>query len=163
MKAHSKNPGMLDLITDWQAIETDAMSYVDEQTGKPENQNTLTKTFLRILKLEAEKRCLIQQAIVESKQMEAPHLSPDELATLSAHLNRQVEREEEILPIGETVLDGEAKLLVPRYLLFYLLSEIRKENSLLKDFDDELKTASIPTSATSRIYAEADREAFRKK
>lgn len=138
-----------DMITDWQGIENGAMEYATEEIKKA--KNPLTLAMLKALKLEAEKHFIIQQMIVDSMKKEAVHLSPGELEELSRHLNKYIEEEEKALCIAQEAVEGNG-LVVPRYLLSYLIADLKVQNSLLRQLDDELKTASIPTSATSKQF-----------
>ena len=128
------------------------MEYADDQIKKA--QNPLTKTLLRALKFEAEKHCIIQQMIVDSVKKEAVHLSPEELRELSSHLNRFIEEEEKALTRAKA-FEGEHEPYVTRFLMSYLVADLRSQNSLLKEFDDELKIASVPTSASSKRFTAA--------
>ncbi len=143
---------ILDKITDWQAIESENIRHINKEI--PKAKNPLIKTMLRTLRLEAEKRQILQQMIVDSVRTEAVHLSPDELQSLSAHLNMQMEAEEKALSMAKEAFE-KSELAIPRYLLSYLIADSKKQNSLLKHFDDELKTASIPTSATSKSFGQS--------
>jgi hypothetical protein len=143
-----KNPmnlkDFIALMADWQSTETDTMEYVKKEL--PKTKNLLIKTVLRALKLEAEKRCIMLQMVIESAGKEAVNLDPEELQTLSAHINRQIETEEKALPNEEKALET-SELFLPSYILSYLIADLKKENELLTEFDDALKSAAIPTSA----------------
>jgi hypothetical protein len=89
--------------------------------------------------------------IVESIKKEAVHLSPEELGTISGHLNRYIEIEEKVLSHAEEAATKHESL-VPLSLLTFLISELKQQNCTLRQFDDELKNASIPTSATSKKF-----------
>ena len=148
-KYAGKYEDILDKITDWQAIESENIEHINKEI--PKAKNPLIKAMLQTLRLEAEKRQILQQMIVDSVRKEAVHLSPDELQSLSAHLNKQMEAEEMALSMAKEALE-KSELAIPRYLLSYLIADSKKQNSLLKHFDDELKTASIPTSTTSKSF-----------
>ncbi len=139
----------LDMMVGWQEVETETIEYTNGEI--PKTGNPLIKTMLQALKLEAEKRCLIQQMIVESLKKEAVHLSPEELDVLSGHLNKQLGIEEKTLAAAEKAFQ-KSELFIPRYLLNYLINDIKRQNALLKQLEDELKTASIPTSVSSKIF-----------
>ncbi len=143
---------ILDKIAGWQAIESENIEHTDKEI--PKAKNPLIKTMLQALRLEAEKRRILQQMIVDSVRTEAVHLSPDELRDLSAHLNKHMEAEEKALSMAKEAFE-KSELAIPRYLLSYLIADSKKQNSLLKLFDDELKTASIPTSTTSKSFGQA--------
>ncbi len=146
-----KYEDILDKITGWQAIESENIEHTNKAI--PKAKNPLIKVMLQALRLEAEKRRILQQMIVDSVKTEAVHLSPDELQDLSAHLNKHMEAEEKALSMAKEAFER-SELAVPRYLLSYLIADSKKQNSLLKLFDDELKAASIPTSTTSKSFGQ---------
>ena len=151
MKKNSGKYGdILDKIIDWQAIETGNIEYTDREIAGA--RNPLIKAMLQALKLEAEKRRLLQQMIIDSIDREAVNLSPDELRDLSGHFNKHLEAEEKALYLAKEALE-KSELTIPRYLLSYLIGDLKKQNSLLRQFDDRLKTASVPTSATAKTYS----------
>ncbi len=146
-----KYEDILDKITGWQAIESENIEHTNKAI--PKAKNPLIKVMLQALRLEAEKRRILQQMIVDSVKTEAVHLSPDELQDLSAHLNKHMEAEEKALSMAKEAFER-SELAIPRYLLSYLIADSKKQNSLLKLFDDELKAASIPTSTTSKSFGQ---------
>lgn len=148
-KPAEKSEEFLNLMVDWQALETEEIEHANERILK--EKNPFTKTLLHILRFEAEKHCAVQQMIIDSVEKEAVKLSPDELAEFSDIINRRLEASEKILSRALAV-SAKSELIIPHYLLSYLISEARTENELLKKLDDELKTAQIPTSATSKIF-----------
>ena len=153
MKKAKENSGdLLDVMVDWQDTETGTILYARDQI--PKAKNPLTKTMLKVIRLEAEKNSLIQQMIVESVKKEAVHLSPEELATFSGHINRYIEAEEKALNRAEAATSWNESS-VPSSLLSFLISDLKQQNCLLRQFDDELKNASIPTSATSKKFRTA--------
>jgi hypothetical protein len=146
-KAAEKSGDLLDVMADWMDTETGTILYASHEI--PKAKNPLTKTMLKVIRLEAEKNSLIQQMILESVKKEAVHLSPEELADFSGHLNKYIEAEEEVLNrVGAATNWHESS--VPLSLLTFLISDLKQQNCLLRQFDDELKNASIPTSATSK-------------
>lgn len=149
-KYTGKSENIVNNVVDWQAIEARNIEYSNKEI--PKAKNPLIKTMLQALRLEAEKRSLLQQMVVNSINKEAVHLSPDELESLSGHLNRHIEAEEKALSLAKEAFEN-SELTIPRYLLSYLIADLKKQNGLLKRFDDELKTASIATSASSKKFA----------
>lgn len=148
MKKTKENLGdLLDVMVDWMDTETGTILYASAEI--PKAKNPLTKTMLKVIRLEAEKNSLIQQMIVESVKKEAVHLSPEELATFSGYLNRFIEAEEEVLRRADAATKWHEST-VSLSLLTFLISNLKQQNRLLRQFDDELKNASIPTSATSK-------------
>lgn len=148
-KPAENTDAFLDLMVDWQAMEGEMMKYAEGEAAK--DRNALEKTIAQVIGLEARKRCLIQQMIVESVRKEAAHLDPEELESLNSLINRLVENEEKELPMAEAALQ-KSELFIPRYLLSYLIADLKNGNGLLRQFADELKAATISTSVTSKIY-----------
>ncbi|MDA8388268.1 MAG: hypothetical protein M0Z58_06385 [Nitrospiraceae bacterium] len=146
-----KSDEFLNVIVDWQATEDQLIEYANTQASKA--GSPLIKTMLRAMELEARKRCLIQQMIVESVRKEAVNLDPADLQALSAHMNHHIEAEEKALVLAEAVL-AKTELFMPRYLLSYLVSGLKSENCLLKQFEDEVKSAAISTSVSSKLPGE---------
>ncbi|MDA8172683.1 MAG: hypothetical protein M0Z48_12745 [Nitrospiraceae bacterium] len=144
-----KTEDFLNLMVDWQATEYQMIEYAGREA--PKTKIPLIKTMLHAMEFEAKKRCLIQQMLIESVKKEAVNLDPEDLQALSAHLNRQIEAEEKALPLAEAALE-KSELFMPRFLLSYLVSELKKENSLLRQFEDEVKGAAISTSAGSKLF-----------
>ncbi len=144
-----KSEDFLNLMVDWQATEYQIIEYAGRQA--PKTKNPLIKTMLQTMELEARKRCLVQQMIIESIKKESVNLDPEDLQALSGHLNHQIEAEEKALPLAEAALK-QCELFMPRFLLSYLVDELKKENGLLRQFEDEVKGAAIPTSASSKLF-----------
>jgi hypothetical protein len=145
-RSKGNSDDVLNLMVDWQDIETGHILSANREI--PKARNPLTKTMLKVIRLEAEKNSLLQQMIIESVKKEAVRLSPEDLADLSGHLNKYLEIEEKALSRAEATENNE--LVVPRWLLTYFVSGLKTGNRLLREFDDELKAASIPSSFTSR-------------
>lgn len=145
----SKTDELMELLAQWQEIETDIIEYTKSELRKA--QPPLIRTMLRVLEFEAQKHGVVQQMIAEGVKLEAVNLSPDELKALSECLDRRLANEEKTISIMEDALN-KTETLIPRYLLAYLIADLKIQNRLLRQFDDELKTASIPTSITSKTF-----------
>lgn len=144
-----KSDAFLDLMVNWQSLEGDMMKYAETEAAN--TKNALEKAMAQVIGLEARKRCIIQQMIVESVKKEAAHLDPEEIQSLVGHINHLLESEEKELPLAEAALQ-KSELFISRYLLNYLIADLKKGNALLRQFSDELKAATISTSVTSKIY-----------
>jgi hypothetical protein len=151
-KAIRKGKDIVDLMTDWQGVEACTVEFANKEMRKADNP--LIKTMLQVIGLEAEKHRLLQQMIVDSEKKEAVSLSPDELAVLSGHLNRYLEAEGKEMCCAEEAGMGN-KPYITRYLISYLLEDLRSQSCIMRHFEDELKNASIPTSATSKKFGTA--------
>lgn len=148
-KPAEKSADFLKLLEDWKAIEEEMVEYVEAEKAK--SKNSAVKAVLDILGIEAEKNCRLQQMIMDSVNREALKLSPEDLQTLSAHINKRLEMEEKALGAAEEAIE-KSEVFFTRYLLQYLMTSLKKEDDLLMKFDDELKAAHISTSSTAKIY-----------
>ncbi len=140
---------MMDVLADWQRIEADTVEFANREM--PHAKNMLTKTMLQVMELEAQKHRLLQQMIIDSMKKEAVNLSPDELGILSGYINRYLEAEGKELCEAEGA-DAHSGPFITSYLLSYLMEDLRTQSCILKQFEDELKNASIPTSVTSKRF-----------
>jgi hypothetical protein len=148
-KAMRKSKDIADLMTDWQGIEAGTVESIKSELRK--TKNPFIKSMLQLIMLEAEKHRLLQQMIVDSVKKEAVNLSPDELGVLSGHINRYLEAEGRELCVAEATTTGSSPF-VTRYLFSYLIEDLKVQSCMLKQFDDELKNASIPTSVTAKRF-----------
>jgi hypothetical protein len=148
MKRSKASSGdMLDLMVEWQDTETGHIHYASREMSK--SKNPLERTMLKVIKLEAERNSLIQQMIVETISKDFTNLSPDDLGSISGHINKYIEDEERVLSRAESVVDKNEPFMT-RYLLSFLISDLKHKNESFRQFTDELKTAQIPTSVSSR-------------
>lgn len=139
----------MDLMVEWQSVEDDTVEFASKAI--PHAKNMLTKTMLEVIKLDAQKHRLLQQMIIDSGRKEAVNLSPDELGTLMAYINRYLEAEGKELYEAEGAA-AQSGPFIRRYLLSYLMEDLKTQSCILKQFEGELKNASIPTSVTSKRF-----------
>ncbi|MBI5741738.1 MAG: hypothetical protein HZA16_13605 [Nitrospirae bacterium] len=151
-RTEQDNNRFLNLIVNCQEIESRNIEYSDKEI--PKARSPFIKAMLKTLKLDAERHCIMEQMIIEGVKKEAVNLSPEELADLSGHLNRHLDNEERALSLAQEALKKGGSP-VPSYLLQYLVADIQQQNTILKQFEDELKTVAIPTSATSKRFKAA--------
>ncbi len=144
-----KSAELLDAIVDLQAIETENIANAKKEISKTTNH--LTKAMMKVLEIEAEKRCLLQGMISDSLKKEAFNLSPEELNILAGHFNRTMEAEDKALSLAKEAYE-KSELPIHRFLTAYLINDLKKENDLLRQFEFDLKGASIPTSITSKTF-----------
>ncbi len=151
-KYAAKSKDIIDTMNHGQAIECRNIEAVREEI--PKAKNRLVRTVLQALDFEAEKHHLIQQMIIDSIKEESVNLSPDELQNFSHLLNKHLEAEEKALSFAKEAYE-KSNLPIPRFLLSYLVADLEMQNDLLSQFENELKTASISTSVSSRILSAA--------
>ncbi len=151
MKSNTgRSEDVLKTVSQGQKVESGNIQYAEKEI--PKAKNALTKTVLQALKLEAEKHHLIQQMIIDSLKKEAVNLSPEELRNFSLHINKHLEAEEKALSFAKEAFD-KSNLPIPRYLLSYLVADLKMQSELLSQFEDEMKTAAISTSVSSKAFS----------
>lgn len=141
--------GMINIMADWERVEADTIKFANKEI--PHARNILTKTMLQVLEFEAQQHRLIQQMIIDSLKKEAVNLSPDELGILPGYINRYLEAEGKILCEAEGSA-AQSEPFVTSYLFSYLMEDLKTQSCMLKQFEDELKNASIPTSVSSKKF-----------
>ena len=151
-KYAGKSRDIIDTISHGQEIECRNILSTEEEI--PKAKNRLVKTVLQALNFEAEKHHLIQQMIIDSIKEESVNMSPDELQNFSSLLNKHLKAEEKALSFAKEAFE-KSNLPIPRFLLSYLVADMKMQNDLLTQFEDELKTASISTSVSSRMFTAA--------
>ncbi len=144
--------GLLDAIVDLQAIETENIANAKAEIAKTKNH--LTRAMMKVLEVEAEKRCLLHGIISDSLKKEAFNLSPEELNILSSHFNRTMEAEDQALLLAKEAYE-KSEVPIHRFLLSYLINDLKKENNPLRQFEYDLKGASIATSITSKTFGKS--------
>ncbi len=140
---------IMDVIADWQRVEADTVEFANREI--PNAKSMLTRTMLKVIELEAQKHGLLQQMIIDSMKKETVNLSPDELGILSGYINRYLEAEGKKLCEAEGSA-AKSRPFITSFLLSYLMEDLKTQSCILKQFEDELKNASIPTSVTSKRF-----------
>lgn len=140
---------IIDVMVEWQSVEADTVEFANKAI--PNAKHMLTKTMLEVIKLDAQKHRLLQQMIIDSRNKESINLSPDELEVLTRYINRYLEAEgKELCEAEEAAVQSEP--FITRYLLSYFMEDLKTQNCILKQFEGDLKNASIPTSVTSKKF-----------
>ncbi|MGE5237703.1 MAG: hypothetical protein ACM3ON_02735 [Chloroflexota bacterium] len=146
-KAAESSRKLTALARKWKAMEDQTIRSADLVLAK--TTNPLVKTVMEMIKRDSEKHKLVLQMIGDSLSKDAPILTPDELKTVSALLNKHMEIESRSIELG-TEAYRESRLLVPSYLLSLLLDDEMKHHRMIVQLTDELKKASIATSTGVR-------------
>ncbi len=140
---------IMDVLADWQRVEADTVEFAKREI--PNAKGSLARTMLKVIELEAQKHGLLQQMIIDSMKKETVNLSPDELGILSGYINRYLEAEGERLCEAEGAA-VQSRPFITSFLISYLMEDLKTQSCILKQFEDELKNASIPTSVTSKRF-----------
>ncbi|TAN39284.1 MAG: hypothetical protein EPN25_12060 [Nitrospirae bacterium] len=145
-KALEMSTEFIDSIRKWQELEASAIANARDIISK--TTNPLIKMTMELIAHDSEKHRLVQQMIIDSLTKEAPHLSSDELAKLSEGLQKHVEAEAEALRFAEKALK-QGELIIPRFLLAYLVEDEKKHLNMLGQLD-QFKRHQAESSAGAR-------------
>lgn len=146
-KAAESSRQFLSIIRRWEKLEDSTLRSADALLKK--TTNPLIKTVMEVIKLDSQKHKIVLKAILNTLTEEAVHLSPDELAALSGLLTKHMEIEAASVKYAAEAL-GNSKLFYTNYLLSSLLEDENRHHRMMSQFLDELKKASVPTSAGAR-------------
>jgi len=146
-KAAESSRQFLSVIRRWEKLEDTTLRSADALIRK--TTNPLVKTIMEVIKQDSQKHKIVLKAILSTLTEEAAHLSPDELVALSGLLNKHLEIEAASVKYAAEAL-GNSKLFYTNYLLSSLLEDENKHHRMIGQLLDELKTASIPSSAGAR-------------
>ncbi|MGO9612639.1 MAG: hypothetical protein ACLPX5_06360 [Dissulfurispiraceae bacterium] len=143
--ANSKQ--FLSIIRRWQKLEDGTIKSAEGMINK--TTNPFVRTTMEMIKHDSEKHKIVLQAIIDAATKEAPHLRPDELASLAAMLYKHMEIEAQSIQLAAEAFKN-SKLFVTGYFLSALLEDETKHHRMITQLTDELKKASISTSTGAR-------------
>jgi len=130
----------LKLIKEWQELEERTISSADQLMKR--GQNALVKTTMEMIKHDSGKHKVMLQMIIDNLTKEAVHLSPDELASISALLNKHMEVEARSIALAKNALE-KSELAITRHILSALLEDEQKHHHQLHTLNEGLKKATI--------------------
>jgi bacterioferritin (cytochrome b1) len=142
-KAHARDRELLALLRKWKGVEASTIKSCNAILKKAKNPIMITLTTA--IRNDSEKHASILQLVMDSMTKMAYELSPDDLAGVSALLNKHIELEQESIDTAnkaiELTRDGVTKQLLK------LILEDEKKHKMMATRMSELKyriTASIP-------------------
>lgn len=130
----------LNILSEWQALEDRTIASADELIRK--GGNPLVSMTMEMIKHDSAKHKVMLQMIIDNVSKEAVHLSPDELAPLSALMNKHMEVEAKSVVLATDALKR-SELAVTKYILSALLDDETRHHSQLHTLNEELKRATI--------------------
>lgn len=139
-KAIETSEEFLNIIKEWQNLEDKTIQSADELIRKA--KNPLIEMTMEMIKRDSGKHKIMLQMIVDNLTREAVHLSPDELALISALLIRHMEKEAKSIALANDALK-KSELDITRYILSALLDDETKHHSQLHTLNKELKKSTI--------------------
>ena len=130
----------LEIIKEWQALEERTIASADELMKK--GKNSLVTMTMEMIKQDSGKHKIMLQMIIDNLAKEAVHLSPDELAPVSALISSHMEVEARSIALAHNALK-KSELAVTRYILSALLDDETKHHNQLHTLNEELKKSTI--------------------
>jgi rubrerythrin len=130
----------LRIIKEWQALEERTIASADELIQK--GKNLLVTMTMEMIKKDSGKHKVMLQMIIDNLTREAVHLSPDELAAITALLNKHMEVEAKSIALANDALK-QSELAMTRYVLSALLDDEMKHHGQLHTLTEELKKSAI--------------------
>lgn len=122
-------------MKNWQKVENASVV----STGKimEKTENPIVRMIMEIIQRDSQMHYRVQQLIADSMETATITLTPDELAEIWDMIEKHIELEKKTVELAEEalgVLEG-TKMLVPEYLLHYLLEDENKHNHLLEQLE----------------------------
>lgn len=130
---------LISILSEWQKLEDKTIKSADETMGK--TKNSLVKMTMEMIKNDSQKHKVMQQMLIDNLTKEAIHLNSDDLAPLSAMLNKHMEEEARSLALADAALE-KSHDFITRYILSYLIADETKHHALLNKLN-ELKRATV--------------------
>lgn len=130
----------LRIIKEWQALEEKTIASADDLIRK--GNNPLVTMTMEMIKHDSGKHKVMLQMIIDNLTKEAVHLSPDELAPISALISKHMEVEAKSIGLANDALKM-AELVPTRHILSALLDDETKHHGQLHTLNEELKKSTI--------------------
>jgi hypothetical protein len=123
-------------MKNWQKIEDASVESVSEVIEKTDN--AVIKIVMEIIKRDSEMHRRIQQMIIDCLESSTVEVSPDDLVKVWDLVEKHIAIEERAADLATHSLEateGTKGMLVPRYLLTYLMTDEAKHDKLLADLE----------------------------
>jgi len=125
----------------WQAVGDKTIASANGLIRRA--NNALAKTTMEMINHNAGKRRVMLQMVIDNITKEAAYLSPDELAQLSALLNKHIEVGAQSIALANYALKMREPSLTRCVLSALLDDETKKHHPRLHALNKELKKARI--------------------
>ena len=135
MSTKEKQEKLVEIMKRWQRVENAAVV----QTSKvmDETEHPLIRLVMEIIQRDSHVHHRVQQAIIDSFEREAPHITPADLEKVWDSIEKHIATEKMTLELASEALQtiGGTKNIVQQYLLTYLLEDEEKHDKLLSDLE----------------------------
>jgi uncharacterized tellurite resistance protein B-like protein len=117
----------------WQELEAATIRQTSSVIEK--TRNPLIKLLMEIIRQDSLMHERVQQAMLDSLEKEAFHLTPEELGEIWEMIEQHAQMERETIELAEKARRN-CRLFVLRHLLSYLADDERKHDRLLAQLED---------------------------
>ncbi len=120
----------------WQKIENASSA----STGKviEKTDNPIVRLVMEIIQRDSQMHYRVQEMIVDSLEVKAITLAPEELADVWEMIEKHIELEKETVKLAQeslNAIEGKKGMLVQKYLIEYLLKDEEKHNEILANLE----------------------------
>lgn len=130
---------LIKVLKEWQKLEDESIRHANSTIRK--TRNKLVKMTMEMIKNDSQKHRAMQQMLIDSLTRQSLTLTPEDLGSLSAGLNKHLAAEAKTLELADEALQN-SELFVTRYILSYLIADEQKHHALLSKLN-ELKRATV--------------------
>lgn len=123
-------------MKNWQKVENASVDSVQEVIDKTDNP--VIKIVMEIIKRDSQMHHRVQQMIIDSLEKDTVKISPEDLVEVWDLIEKHIAIEERAADLGRLSLEateGTKGMLVPRYLLKFLITDEEKHDKLLEDLE----------------------------
>jgi hypothetical protein len=117
----------------WQELEVRAVAQTTAIIDK--TKNPLIRLVMEIIRQDSAMHKRVQQVIIDSLEIQAISLTPEELGELWDLVEQHAELEKETIRLAEEARRN-CRLFVQRHLLTYLIEDEQKHDRLLAQLED---------------------------
>ncbi|MEK6775474.1 MAG: hypothetical protein AABY87_01165 [bacterium] len=127
---------ILKTMKNWQKVEEASV----ESTGSviKKSTNPIVQLVMEIIQNDSRMHHRVQQMIVDSMEKQALSLTPEEMGEVWEMIEKHLQIEKKMVEHVEDALGSlkGKKMIVQEYLLNYLLTDERKHDKLLSEFNN---------------------------
>ncbi len=122
---------LVELMKRWQKVE-DA-SVVSCARIAQQSDHPLLRLLMAIILRDSQTHLAVQQMVIDSFEQEHPALAPSDLADVWDLIDSHIEIEKQTIGLAQEALGAlkNGKMVIPQYLVEYLLEDERKHANLL--------------------------------
>ena len=137
-KAEENSEELASIIREWIELEDRTIASAEEVIRNA--NNPFVQMRMEMVKHDSGKHKVMLQWILDNLTREATHLTPDDVAPLSALLHKHLEVEARSIVLANSALK-KSRLRVINYILSALLEDETKHHAQIIQLDDEVKKA----------------------